>query len=366
MPTPRDWRLLYRGSDEYLRLNSAGITAIQDCVQFGRDLSPLIRDTAEARWGIDVSGSADQLVQVRQRTPWLYENASWELNLRCNYDCEHCYLGPKPSDTLTLQQRKRVIHALAELGVYRLQITGGEPLIDRWFTPTYRLAAAAGIVMRISTNGSQLHRQRLLDLFTEIPPTHITVSLYGATAESYESLTCTPAGTFARYERGISAAAERGINLHFNIIVTRHNEHERAAMVAWAERFSPHVAVFDKLSATIHGTGEVLDSQAVGVEIGRKSASTNIFTNCNAGTTFFHVDPLGRASICKVGRDPYVQLDEVGAAGMAAMTEISTQLLTRAGGCTSCGIQSTCSTCPPVVVTYRAAGAPNAFYCQYP
>lgn len=32
------------------------------------------------------------------------------------------------------------------------------------------------------------------------------------------------------------------------------------------------------------------------------------FTGCNAGHTFFHVDPHGRASICRVGRDEQISL----------------------------------------------------------
>lgn len=366
MPTPRDWRLLYRGSDEYLRLNSAGVRSVIDSVRLSQNISPPIREVAQTRWGLELSGPADRLVHIRDRAAWLYENASWELNLRCDYDCEHCYLGPKPADTLIMQRRARIIEALVELGVYRLQITGGEPLIDRWFAPTYRLAAEAGIVMRISTNGSQLHREYLLDLFTKIPPTHIAVSLYGISANSYESLTRTPPGTFARFQRGVAAAIECNLNLHFNIIVTRHNEHERTAMIDWAEQFSSHMTVFDKLSATIHGTGEVLNAQAAKREVGRESTSTKAFTGCNAGTTFFHVNPLGHASICKVGRDPYVQLDKVGAAGMADMIGISTQLLTKANGCIGCNAQSSCNTCPPMATTYRAARAPKVFYCQHP
>jgi hypothetical protein len=33
-----------------------------------------------------------------------------------------------------------------------------------------------------------------------------------------------------------------------------------------------------------------------------------VFTGCNAGHTFFHADPLGRVSICKVGRDDQISL----------------------------------------------------------
>jgi hypothetical protein len=33
-----------------------------------------------------------------------------------------------------------------------------------------------------------------------------------------------------------------------------------------------------------------------------------VFTDSNAGHTFFHADPQGLASICKVGRDEQISL----------------------------------------------------------
>jgi len=55
---------------------------------------------------------------------------------------------------------------------------------------------------------------------------------------------------------------------------------------------------------TIYGGAETLTSQSV-----KHLRKHKVFTGCNAAHTFFHVDPHGKASICKVGRDPHVSLD---------------------------------------------------------
>ena len=150
--------------------------------------------------------------------------------------------------------------------------------------------------------------------------------------------------------------------MRINGIVTRHNDHETTAMRALAESLGAEYHEYGRITATYHGTGEVLDAQSTRVELRKKRAP---FVSCNAGTTFFHVDPQGQASICKIGRDPWIQLNKEGAAGMGRLVDIAGLLLSRSGDCTPCGIQSTCSTCPPMVADYRRAGAPNSFYCQH-
>jgi hypothetical protein len=47
------------------------------------------------------------------------------------------------------------------------------------------------------------------------------------------------------------------------------------------------------------------------------------FTGCNAGHTFFHVDPFSEASICKVGRDPNIDLIAEGAEGLRGLGAIA-------------------------------------------
>jgi hypothetical protein len=89
------------------------------------------------------------------------------------------------------------------------------------------------------------------------------------------------------------------------------------------------------------------------------------FTGCSAGHTFFHVDPHGMASVCKVGRDPQIPLVVEGVAGLARLGGIADRLLLRQGGCTGCGLQGSCGTCMPLVALYRKAKASLSAYCQH-
>jgi hypothetical protein len=89
------------------------------------------------------------------------------------------------------------------------------------------------------------------------------------------------------------------------------------------------------------------------------------YTGCNAGITHFHADPHGRAPICKVGRDPRVDLIADGAPGLCRLAAAADALLTRHGGCSGCTLQKTCGTCMPLASLHRQAQATLEVFCQH-
>jgi hypothetical protein len=309
-------------------------------------------DAAERAWGIDLSGQpVADAVLIRGESPLGYGRASYELNLGCNYDCEHCYLGLKKFDGLAWPER--------DAGVLWLQLTGGEPMIDRLFPDVYSRAWELGIVLTILSNGSRLWHPKILDLLTTRRPHKITLSVYGATAESYDGLT-RRRGAFRLFERGLHAGHEAGLPLALSMIVTRHNAHEVNQMRDLADRLGIPMDEYVNMVPTIYGGAETLPSQSA-----EHLRARQVFTGCNAGHTFFHVDPHGNASICKVGREPAIPLIEEGAEGLRRLGRIADSLLLRQGGCSGCTLQGSCSTCMPLVQLYRKAKAPLVTYCQH-
>ncbi|MGW4517890.1 radical SAM protein [Streptomyces sp. NPDC004393] len=155
---------------------------------------------------MDVAGQpAGDFLLVRQPSPWGYSKASWEVNLGCNYNCKHCYLGLKVSSGMPLADKLYCLDLMAEAGVLWLQITGGEPTIDKDFMRAYRHAFELGMMLTLSTNGSLLWRENLLRLLQECPPYRVTVSMYGATKASYDELTQRE-GAWDLFVQGMSAA----------------------------------------------------------------------------------------------------------------------------------------------------------------
>ena len=288
-----------------------------------------------AGWGTDLTGRLiGDTILVRPETAYGYARASYEVNLGCNYDCEHCYLGEKVFAGMDWPGRERLLKVMADAGVLWLQLTGGEPLIDPLFAETHAAAWDMGMMIQISSNGSRLDRSKTLDLLTARRPYRLTLSLYGATEASYDGMT-RRRGSFRRFMRGLAAAHEAGLAMRINIVVSNRNAHEVPAMKAIADRFGIESFEYTNISPTIHGSGEVLPSQSREMLRTRKP-----YTGCNAGIT-------------------------EGADGLRRLAAAADALLTRHGGCTGCTLQKTCGTCMPLASLYRQAKAPLEVFCQH-
>jgi MoaA/NifB/PqqE/SkfB family radical SAM enzyme len=327
----------------------------------GQEPPPWLIETAGRAWpDLDItSRPLCQSILVRPKTLYGFARASYELNLGCNYDCPVCYLGVKKFSGLNWGNRTRLLHIMRDAGVLWLQLTGGEPLIDKLFPDVYGLAHELGMMLSVSTNGSRLSNPKILDLLSARRPYRLTVSVYGASEQTYDTVT-RRRGSFRAFSKGLAAAHEAGLPLNLNIIVVKQNAHEIEQMTALAEGLdAPHM-VYSNISPTIYGGPESLPAQSVEHLRRRKP-----FTGCNAGHTFFHADPHGMASICKVGRDPQISLMDEGLEGLARLGGIADGLLLRQGGCSGCGLSGTCGTCMPLVTLYRKANAPLASYCQH-
>ena len=215
------------------------------------------------------------------------------------------------------------------------------------------------MMLTVSTNGSRLWRRDLLELFTSLPPYRLVVSLYGASEAAYDGLT-QRRGSYKAFRRGIAAAVEAGLPLRLNIVVTDISAAETSSMVALAEGWGLAHNVYTNMTPTIYGGGESLLAQSAEHLRTRKA-----FTGCNAGHTFFHADPHGRVSICKVGRDDQIDLMREGLAGLRRLGGIADSLMLRTGGCSGCQLAGTCRVCRPLAKQFQEAKAPLAYYCQH-
>jgi MoaA/NifB/PqqE/SkfB family radical SAM enzyme len=311
-------------------------------------------------WQVDISARPlSETATVRAASPLGYGKASYELNMGCNYECEHCYLGLKQFAGLEWDGRERVLAAMRDAGVLWLQLTGGEPTIDRLFPETYAHGCDLGMMIEILTNGSRLASPAILELMTARPPHRVVISVYGATEATYDGLT-QRRGSYKLFMRGLDAACEAGIPVDLSMVVTARNCGELDAMHALAEERGLSYRDYTRMSPTIYGGAETLSSQTA-----EHLIPTEVFTGCNAGHTSFHVDPYGKASICKVGREPNIDLISEGVSGLYRLGGIADQLLQRQGGCAGCSLSSKCVTCMPLAARYRAANAPLAHYCQH-
>lgn len=300
------------------------------------------------------------LILLRRLPILNFGGASYEITEACNYRCSHCYLGNKPQRNLGIDEKKAILDLIERAGCLWLQITGGEPLLDKNFTEIYRYACIKGFLINLSTNSSLLNKPQIIKTLSDCPPYRISVSLYGATERSYESVTKTR-GSFTMFIKALELAREADFNIRLNIILTKFNEKERESMKSLANNFGFEYHVYPYLSPTLEGSDQPLRVMADCSEEDKNrrskvSKKESWHDRCLAGRTFFHVDSLGKVSICKVARTHTIDLLQEGVEGLKKLGNFADLLLKTPKICLSCASIGKCSTCPPRLFLYKRSG----------
>ncbi len=173
---------------------------------------------------------------------------------RCNFRCVYCM--PKeifgspahflPSeDTLTADELLTVVRAMAPLGVHKVRLTGGEPLLRRDIVPLIEgLAGIHGIDdVALTTNGSLLTGERAHAL-RSTGLSRITVSLDSLDPERFGRINGVGFGA-DRVLRAIEQADGAGFRpVKINVVVKRGMNDEDIVPLAEHFRFSGHIVRF--------------------------------------------------------------------------------------------------------------------------
>lgn len=102
-----------------------------------------------------------------------------ELTRFCNLECPHCFVdaGEKREVEMPTERILRLFDELAEMGVFCLVITGGEPSLQPDFVEIVNYAHELGFVLAIASNGMPLTEKVLRRLPQD--DTIISISLDG-------------------------------------------------------------------------------------------------------------------------------------------------------------------------------------------
>lgn len=157
---------------------------------------------------------------------------------RCDFRCTYCMSEnmtflPR-EEVLDLEECLRLARLFVEMGVTKLRITGGEPLVRKnvlWLLE--QLAALPGLKeLVLTTNGSQLerHAQGLKDAGVK----RLNISLDSLRPERFKAIT--RIGNLDQVLRGITAAREAGfVHTKLNTVMMRGtNDDEFVDLVRFA------------------------------------------------------------------------------------------------------------------------------------
>ena len=170
---------------------------------------------------------------------------------RCDFRCVYCMsedmtFTPK-QHVLTLEEIQEVALAFVELGVSKIRLTGGEPLIRNNILALIEpLGQLPGLdQLAITTNGSQLHRMAA-DL-RQFGVDRINISLDSLQPRRFRQLT--RHGNLNQVIAGIDAAIEAGFDqIRLNAVILKgRNEDEVLDLVNFACQRSIDIAFIEEM-----------------------------------------------------------------------------------------------------------------------
>lgn len=176
---------------------------------------------------------------------------------RCDFRCVYCMSEEMtflPRDeVLSLEEIALLARAFVELGVEKIRLTGGEPLVRRDIgTLVEEIGALEGLKdFSMTTNGSGLakHAARL----KAAGMSRLNISLDSLDPERFKALTRT--GELAKVIAGIRAARDEGFRIKLNAVVLKgRNDHEVVELVEFARQEGLDISFIEEMPL-----GEVSD-----------------------------------------------------------------------------------------------------------
>jgi len=159
--------------------------------------------------------------------------------------------------------------------------------------------------------------ESIIELFQDLPPHSVEISLYGATPETYEKVTGV-IGSFSKCLTGIQRLLDANINLVLKTILMTYNRHEFFGMKEMAEGFGVGFRFDAAIFPRLDGDKKPLELRVSPEEAVEKemadgdrlqqwkdyhdkvkgfSVPDNLY-NCGTGLTSFHINANGMLQPC--------------------------------------------------------------------
>jgi radical SAM protein with 4Fe4S-binding SPASM domain len=222
-----------------------------------------------------------------------------------------------------------------------------------------------GLILTLFTNGT-LVTDRIAERLAEAPPALTQITLYGATAATYEAVTGVPGG-YARCCAGIEALLKQRVPFDLRTTITQQNAGELEAMRQMAHQWGVSFSGAWMLMQRRDGNASRVENcrlsarECVSLEAeDRASADEWIETasrdisgkresnfNCQAGKSLFVVNSYGEMNLCVSLAKPAARPLDIGfRAAWEALQRFVDEAPPPAAACVACDARKFCPRCP--------------------
>ena len=184
----------------------------------------------------------------------------FDITNACNSNCLHCYncgaqcgrigLNDEMSDAECIE----LFRKLREIGVFRLVISGGEPLLRSRIFELIQEARGLGFQVVFYTNGILLDKDKAKKL-ADLWPVSVDVSIYGACAQTHDYITGIN-GSFTKSCNALQMLTEFGINTVMKCVALHANWSEIDDMLELGSHIAKNTLVNYVFYPSLDGEGK--------------------------------------------------------------------------------------------------------------
>ncbi len=318
-------------------------------------------------------------------------SGTFELTGRCNFNCQMCYVCHSPTDKgalaaeLSAGQWIDIGQQARDAGLFFLTLTGGEIFIREDFKEIYEEFTNMGFNLTIFSNASMITPEKA-KWIGKRPPTKISVTLYGASPETYQKVTGHRDG-YERSLRGIELLREEGINVEIKTTVIKDNYRDFEQLFNLAQNFGVGLGIVNYISPTRADCGNsplesrlspqmitkyekevenrmisiknelTEDAERMNQEIRKKELekeksrksnenASDFAFKCQAGKCGFWVNWRGKITPCGLMDIPSENILEQGFAAAWNNLKVKCAQVPVCKECIQCSVREFCMTCP--------------------
>jgi len=174
------------------------------------------------------------------------------LTDNCNFRCFYCMpeedhvFTPVPQ-LMTAAEIEKIASIFVGLGVKKIRLTGGEPLIRKDAADIIRRLSKFPVKLTITTNGTRLHE--FVSLFKETGIKSVNISLDTLQEDKFRIIT--RRDQFQSVMKNIELLIEQNFHVKVNVVVVRGiNETEINDFIAWTKEKPIHVRFIEYMPFT--------------------------------------------------------------------------------------------------------------------
>ncbi len=288
-------------------------------------------------------------------TPVLGE---FELTGRCNLKCKMCYVVDQTATDLPTDTWKKLFKQATDAGLLYALLTGGELFLRKDFSELYNYLYDLGVRITLFSNGIHI-KDEIIETLKKRPPEQITITVYGASDATYETVTSDPRG-FTKLNISIEKLKNANINFILRTIPLKPIYDDLENIIAFVEKQNTQLYYTQYIGPTRDGAfshkamrlepkdlikfSKTLE-EAFGFESRKTFSTSTKQATCAALKSAYFINYKGMMQPCAMAYKPTKSILEDTFINTFKSLSKTYQQIEKYDGCYSCDLKSDCIQC---------------------